>query len=234
MVAGGQPGRAARQGSRAGPAPASSKMTASRLQQQQPPPGARPHLSVLRCGRFCAQSADQAAHSPSPRRARTSHLSVLGGSKDVVKLLLQHLPLRQRPVGFLLVHKDDVLQHRLADAHQLGHDPAGRAHSQFSEQGDEEEGGRAGTCERSIGWGTILRGTVSKHMQERIGEPQAQAPSAQCPLPLLKPSPPSTRGTHPPTQTSAQNWLVHGSAQAPTCRCLRSGRTAPPSAHSPG
>ena len=48
-----------------------------------------------------------------------------------------HLPLGQRPVAFLLVHKDHVFQHSLAHAHQLRHDPAGRTRVR-------EKGGRAG------------------------------------------------------------------------------------------
>ena len=42
-----------------------------------------------------------------------AHLGVLCSGEDVVKLLLQRLPLSQRPVGVLLVHKDDVLQDSL-------------------------------------------------------------------------------------------------------------------------
>ena len=38
------------------------------------------------------------------------YLGVLGGREDVIKLLLQGLPLSQRPIRLLLVHKDDILQ----------------------------------------------------------------------------------------------------------------------------
>ncbi len=43
-------------------------------------------------------------------REASAHLGVLCGGKDVVKLAFQGLPVSQRPVGVLLVHKDDVLQ----------------------------------------------------------------------------------------------------------------------------
>jgi hypothetical protein len=40
-------------------------------------------------------------------------LGVLGGREDVVKPLLERLPLSQRPVGVLLVHKDYIFQDSL-------------------------------------------------------------------------------------------------------------------------
>jgi hypothetical protein len=40
-------------------------------------------------------------------------LGVLGGREDVVKSLLEGLPLSQGPVGVLLMHKDHIFQDSL-------------------------------------------------------------------------------------------------------------------------
>lgn len=47
------------------------------------------------------------------------YLGVLCSGEDVIKFLLQGLPLSQGPVGVLLVHKDYILQDSLALKQEL-------------------------------------------------------------------------------------------------------------------
>ena len=52
----------------------------------------------------------------------TPYLGVLCSRKDVIELLLQRLPLSQRPVGVFLVHKDDILQDSLRQEKAVRHE----------------------------------------------------------------------------------------------------------------
>mmetsp|Transcript_36913 Transcript_36913/g.116092 ORF Transcript_36913/g.116092 Transcript_36913/m.116092 type:complete len:241 (+) Transcript_36913:1030-1752(+) len=53
---------------------------------------------------------------------RLEGLGVACGREDVIELLLEDRAFRQRPVGFLLVHEDDVLQNGLGNSHHGGHE----------------------------------------------------------------------------------------------------------------
>lgn len=52
-----------------------------------------------------------------------SESSLLGCSKDGVKLLFERFALTKRPVGLLLVTKDDMIEHRLGHAQCRNHLP---------------------------------------------------------------------------------------------------------------